>query len=464
MSLRSLRWQIQLWHAGLLVVLIAAVLAVFYGYERRARIARIDAELTGPLVSLLPRYVRLPGRPPRAAGNGDARPPGAPALDPDAEKKLEASGHYIHFTRSDGTVGYASPDIPAVPPVDPAAAGSMFGRWNGANRELVSLSPRGDTVILALRDTRIAADLRAFTLKLVLLGAAVIAAGLLGGYALASRAIRPLRTIGDSARRIAAGHWEERIPPGQAPIELEQLRTVLNTTFERLAAAYDQQRRFTADASHELGTPVAIITAKTQHALARPRSPEDYVEALSACRRAGERMRALTRDLLELAAYDSGSTAPRRVECDLAEIGREALALVAPLAEERQAVLVEQLGSVTARVDPLGLSQVLVNFLNNALRHNAPGVRVELAVRREGDAAVLSVSDNGRGIPPEALPQVFDRFYRADQARTRDTGGNGLGLAITKKIVELHEGVVTAANHPAGGAVFTVRLPLHPPA
>ena len=463
MSLRSLRWQIQLWHAGLLVVLVSAVLVAFYGYETRARIARIDAELTGPLISLLPRYVRLPGRPPRDAGP-DARPPGAPSLDPGVEKNLEASGHYIHVTRSDGTTGYVSPGAPEVPPVDTAARGSMFGRWNGAHRELVSLSPRGDVIILALRDTRIAADLRAFILRLVLLGAVVIAAGLLGGYVIAHRAIRTIRTIGASARRIAEGHWDERIPPGQAPVEFEQLRTVLNTTFERLAAAYDQQRRFTADASHELGTPVAIITAKTQHALARPRSPEDYVEALSACRRAGERMRALTRDLLDLAAYDSGSAAPRRVECDLAEVAREALALVAPLAEERQATLVERLDSVAARVDPLGLSQVLVNFLNNALRHNAPGVRVELAVRREGDTAVLSVSDQGRGIPPEALPHVFERFYRADQARARDTGGNGLGLAITKKIVELHQGEVTAANQPGGGAVFTVRLPLHPPA
>ncbi len=461
MSLRSLRWQIQLWHAGLLVALVSAVLVVFYGYENRARIARIDAELTGPLISLLPRHVRLPGRPPPSR---DSAAPSAPVLEPDVEKKLEASGHYIFVRRSDGTVAYSSADAPAIAPLPEGLGRSMFGRWNGAHRELVSLSPRGDLVILARRDTRIAADLHAFILRLVLLGLAVIAAGLLGGHLIAGRAMRPLRTIGVSARRIADGHWDERIPPGQAPVELEQLRVVLNTTFERLAAAYDQQRRFTADASHELGTPVAVITAKTQHALARPRSPEDYVEALAACRRAGDRMRALTRDLLELAAYDSGSAAPRRVECDLSEVAREALALVAPLAEERQAVLVENIEPLTARIDPLGLSQVLVNFLNNALRHNAPGVRVTLAVRREGDSAVLSVSDNGRGIPPEALPHVFERFYRADQARARDTGGNGLGLAITKKIVELHDGEIAAANQPAGGAVFTVRLPLAPPA
>ena len=460
MSFKSLRWQIQLWHAALLIVLVTAVLVAFYGYENRARVARIDAELTGPLVSLLPRHVRLPGRPPPSR---DANSPSSPALDPDVEKKLEASGHYIFVRRSDGTVAYVSPDAPAIAPLPERPAGrSMFGRWNGAHRELVSLSPRGDLVILARRDTQIAADLRAFILKLVFLGLAVVALGLLGGHFIAARVMRPLRTIADSARRIADGHWEERIAPGQAPAELEQLRSVLNDTFERLSAAYDQQRRFTADASHELGTPVAIVLAQTQHALARPRSNEDYLAALAACRRAAERMKALARDLLDLAAYDSGRSAPRRVECDLAELARESIALVATLAESHQSVLVENVESIPARVDPLGLGQVLVNLLSNAIVHNAPGVRITLSLRRTGTHAVFTVEDDGRGIPPESLSRIFDRFYRADPARSRDSGGSGLGLAIALQIVRLHDGELTAANRPSGGACFTLRIPLAP--
>jgi signal transduction histidine kinase len=456
MSLRSLRWQIQLWHAALLVVLVAVVLVAFYGYERRVRTARIDAELTGPVVAMLPRYIRLPGRPLSGpAGTGQNK---------DFEHNLEASGHYLIVLQSDGTTSYVSPDAPDTLALsEDQKPGAMFGRWNGAHRELVSLSPRGDIVIVALRDTRIAADLRAFTLKLAGLGLGVVALGLLGGYFIATRAIRPIRAIADSARRIASGHWSERIPAAQAPVELEQLRLVLNDTFEQLAALYERQRLFTADASHELGTPVAIVLAQTQHALARPRSPEDYAAALAACRRAGERMKALTRDLLDLAAYDSGTATPRRVECDLAEIARESLALAAPLAEDHRAELVEDIASVPARVDPLGLSQVLVNLVNNAILHNAPGVRVTLSLRRDGDHAVLTVTDNGRGIPPEALPNVFDRFFRAESARTREKGGSGLGLAIARQIVVLHEGTLTAENLPDAGARFTLRLPTAPP-
>ncbi|MBC8008513.1 MAG: HAMP domain-containing protein [Burkholderiales bacterium] len=384
-------------------------------------------------------------------------------------QELEASGHYILYRATDGSNDYTSAGAPEIQPIDRKLAanqnrGTMVGRWNGPNRELISFSPRGEVVLLGLHETRIAADLRAFVVRLALLGAGVIAAGLLGGYFIANRAIRPIRAIGDSARRIADGNWDERIPPGQAPVEVEQLRGVLNASFDRIAAAYDQQRRFTADASHELGTPVAIVLAQTQHALSRPRSPEEYVAALAACRRAGERMKALSRDLLDLAAYDAHTTAPRRVECDLAELARESLALVAPAVQSRQAVLVEHLEAVPARVDPLGLSQILVNLLNNALVHNAPGVRITVSVRREGEDAVLTVADNGRGIPPAALPNIFERFYRADSARGRDAGGSGLGLAIAHRIAVLHEGEIAASNPPEGGACFTLRLPTHPAA
>lgn len=449
---RSLRWQIQLWHASLLVVLIGAVLVSFYGYERRARIARIDAELTAPLVALLPRHVRLPGR---------ARPPAASPRD-NLEREFEASGHYILVFNSAGETVYASPGAPDnTSAVEREGDGPvMRGRWNGAHRELVNMSPRGDLVILARTDTRLAAELRTFALKLAALGLGVVSLGLAGGYFISNRTLRPIRSIASAARRVAAGGWHERIPAGPAPAEIDELRAVLNESFERIAAAYEQQRRFTADASHELGTPVAVVIAKTQHALARPRSNEDYVAALAACRRAGERMRALTRDLFDLAAYDNGSAAVRLVECDLSEIAREALKLVGPLAAERQSALAADLKPALVLADPVHLGRVLVNLLNNAIKHNSAGVRASISLRRAGSRAEVVVADDGRGIPPDALPLVFDRFYRADAARTRAEGGGGLGLSIAREIVRLHHGEITAANAPAGGAVFTVTLPL----
>ena len=451
---RSLRWQIQLWHAALLVALVSVVLVFFYGYERQARVTRLDAELTGPLIALLPRHLRLPGR----------NPPGAYDEETDnaLEVSLESTGHYILIFGPDGRTVYASPNAPdSVPGVDPAQkGGAMQGRWNGGHRELINKSPRGDIVILARNSTALAADLRAFTLKLAGLGVGVVALGLVGGHFIARRATGQLRAIGEAARRVAAGGWHERIPGGSAPAEIEELRGVLNDSFDRIADAYERQRRFTADASHELGTPVAIILGKTQHTLSRPRSPEDYVAALAACQRAGERMKALNRQLLDLASCDASTTPARRVECDLAELAREAAAQVATHAAERQARIEERLESIPARVDPLGLGQVLINLLNNALAHNKPGVRVTLSLRRENDHAVFSVGDDGAGIPEAALPHLFERFYRADSARTHDKRGAGLGLSIVQEIVRLHEGAISAANQPGGGALFTVRLPL----
>lgn len=448
MSLRSLRWQIQLWHAALLSLLVAAVLVAFYGYERRSLVSRIDAELTGPLIALLPQVLPLPGAP--AASRRQA-----------FVGSLESSGHYIIVrpSRAD-RADYTTADAPPLLPVpDDTGASRMLGRWNGANRELVNFSPRGDLVILGRRAANIDAELRAFALKLAGLGAALVSFGLLGGHLITSRAIRPLRAIGEAARRVADGGWHERIPADRAPAEVEDLRSVLNASFDRIAATYEQQRRFTADASHELGTPVSVILAKTQHALSRPRSAEDYAEALRTCRRAAERMQALHTALLDLASLDAASSPRRRVECHLSEIAREALALVTPRAEELGSRIHSDLAAVPARVDPLGVGQVLVNLLNNALTHNAAGVSISVLLRHEGDEAVFTVADTGTGIPDDALPHLFDRFYRADAARTRAAGGSGLGLSIAHAIVRLHGGSITAANQPSGGALFTVRLP-----
>ena len=471
---RSLRWQIQIWHGGLLFILVVTVLVAFYDYERRVRIARIDAELTGPVVALLPRFIRLPGEAgaegPRGRGpdrpDRPTRPTPTQGSPDDLVRGLEESGHYVYHARPNGTVNYVSPGAPEIPPIDKKltenqARGAMRGRWNASNRELVSISPRGEIVLLGLRENRIAADLREFVLRLALLGTVVIGAGLLGGYFIANRAIRPIRAIGDAALRIADGHWDQRIPACEAPVEVEQLRAVLNGSFERLATAYDMQRRFSADASHELGTPVAIVLAQTQHALSRPRTAEEYAAALQACRRAAERMRALTHDLLDLAAYEADSATARRVECDLAEVAREALAMTAGYANSREAIVVDRLEQISARIDPLGLSQVLVNLLTNSVAHNAPGRHVALTLSRDHDHARFEIEDDGRGIPAEALPRIFDRFYKSDASRQRDeTGGSGLGLSIAQRIVQLHGGTLTVANRPVGGACFTVRVPI----
>ena len=164
--------------------------------------------------------------------------------------------------------------------------------------------------------------------------------------------------------------------------------------------------------------------------------------------------------LLELSRVDSGELELAQTECDLARIARDSLEFIGPLAKQKNAVLRDSLQSVTVRGDAARLGQVIINLLNNALQHNADGVEISLTVERKGDNAILRVADNGVGIPAEALPQVFDRFYRADKSRSSATGGHGLGLAISKAIIEAHHGSIRAESEPGRGVAFIIELPL----
>jgi signal transduction histidine kinase len=356
-------------------------------------------------------------------------------------------------------VSYRSPGAPAgVPPPDPAIRGNQV-RWRGPNREVTHSVPGGMRLVVGKPGGLMQARLHAFAWKLAALGAGILALGMAVGSWLVGVALRPIGDIARTARQIAGGDWQQRIPATGDASELGALATVLNESFERIENNYAQQKRFSADAAHELGNPVAIILSQTQHALGRPREPREYVSALEACRRAGERMKAMTRDLLDLEGYESGRRLSQRIDCDLAEIVREACEAVGGLAEERRAEIVEDLQPVRARVHAASLGRAVINLIGNAIQHNADGVRVEVRLRATGGEACLQLADDGRGIPPAARPYLFDRFYRIDPNSGRSEG-RGLGLAIVKAIVAAHGGSVAVEGAPGEGACFVVRLPL----
>ena len=171
-------------------------------------------------------------------------------------------------------------------------------------------------------------------------------------------------------------------------------------------------------------------------------------------------MRVLVNSLLELARVDSGEFALLREECDLSHVAREALEFIQPLAEQKKIKLHSSLDAVPGKVDVLKLGQVLINLLTNAIQHNPEGTEVSIALQRRVDRAIFRISDNGAGIPAEAMPQLFERFFRADQARSRTKGNSGLGLAISKAIVQAHGGSIHAASKPGQGAEFVIDLPL----
>ena len=200
--------------------------------------------------------------------------------------------------------------------------------------------------------------------------------------------------------------------------ELGKLAAVLNASFARLEALFTQQSRFTADAAHELRTPVAVMLTQTQSALARERPAAEYRETLEACQRATQRMRRLIESLLELARFDAGQEPLRRTTCDLARIAGDCLELVRPLAAARGIGIHADLPAVECQGDAEHLGQVITNLLGNAIDYNRDGGEIRLAARRDGETATLVVSDTGPGIAPDDLPHVFERFHRGDKART----------------------------------------------
>jgi signal transduction histidine kinase len=239
---------------------------------------------------------------------------------------------------------------------------------------------------------------------------------------------------------------------------LGQLANLLNSTFSRLDAAFAQQKQFTADAAHELRTPLAVIISETQTALARPRNADEYRETVEACLETAQRMRSLTHALLELARFDAGQEKIESQPFDLAEIARKCIADAEKIARERNIRIITDLNAAPINGDPARIAQVIVNLLTNAIHYNKDGGEVRVTTQSENGAAILRVKDTGQGIGPEALPHIFERFYRADSSRTGSRGHSGLGLAISKAIIDAHHGTVSVESVVRQGTTFIIRI------
>jgi heavy metal sensor kinase len=286
----------------------------------------------------------------------------------------------------------------------------------------------------------------------------VLLIGLLGGGWLVTRALRPIQSISSAAQKIATGDLTQRISAADSESELGQLVGVLNSTFARLDTAFTQQARFTADAAHELRTPVTVMLTHTQNGLSSECLIDEHREAFEACQRAAQRMRRLIGSLLELARLDAGQEPMRHDPCDLAQVTRECLDLTRPLAEKRSIQLHADLPETLCQGDADRLAQVITNLLTNAIDYNHDGGEVRVSTHRHNGTATLTVTNTGPGIPESDLPHIFDRFHRADKARSSN-GHSGLGLAIAKAIVLAHGGTIEAQSEPGKSATLTVSVP-----
>ncbi len=309
---------------------------------------------------------------------------------------------------------------------------------------------------LPLQPTQQTATRVAVTLSAA--GLIALAIGLPLSFWATKRALAPLAHMATAAARITDAHLDQRLQYGGPPDELGSLAESLNQMLDRLEDSFGEQRRFVADASHELRTPVAVIRGNVELMRAGTLTGRDADESLEMIESESIRMSRLLDELLALARLESGGAVrvqPLRIDTLLEEVAARTRAL-----GERE-VAVDRDCNLWVEGDPDLLDGALMNLARNAVSHTGSGGHITFGCARHGDMAEISVTDDGRGVPDTDLDRVFDRFYRAPgEPRTDSAGGAGLGLAITKRVIETHAGTVHVRNVEPHGAQFVMRLPL----
>jgi two-component system OmpR family sensor kinase len=331
---------------------------------------------------------------------------------------------------------------------------------------MVSLPVRigADTFVVqvaaSLDDAR--AVLRGARWLFLLVSLAILGAVVATGAVLARRALRPIDRVVRQARRIGESSLAERLPHPGSQDEIGRLVETLNDMLERIERSFEVQRRFTADASHELRSPLSRLRAELEVTLRRPRDPGEYEEALRSCLEEVERLSWLTEELLGLARLDAGEG--RELATDavlLTSIVEQAVRRLAPEAERRDVTLVAApCPALSVKAAPGAASLAVANVLDNAVKFSPAGGRVTVRVFAEGGEAVVSVADTGPGVSPDEIPRLFERFHRGSAARSGEAPGTGLGLAISRALVEGQGGRIAVESSPGNGATFSIRLPL----
>lgn len=296
---------------------------------------------------------------------------------------------------------------------------------------------------------------------LLMIPAAVFVAAL-GGWFMARLALRPVQELRAAAHQISISNLDRRLPLSGTGDELDLLAATFNNVFERLQSAVEQMREFSVSISHELRTPLTALQGEAEITLMRASSVEDYRRVLTSQLEELGKLSRLVNQLLTLARAESGQLKLEPHEMDLAALVRSLVEQMEPIASYTgvQLAVVKDDPELWISADSQWLERVVLNLLDNAIKFTRSGGRVEVSLARDNGEARLEVSDTGSGIAPEALPHIFERFYREDASRSKEVAGVGLGLSLVRSIVAAHHGRVQVKSEPNVGSTFIVLLPL----
>jgi heavy metal sensor kinase len=384
---------------------------------------------------------------------------------------IEHSGDYLQIQNQQGLWIYRSPFFQKQGVSAADAAQLKRPRYEDRRlgrrsfrflSQVLDVDGRQYVVQIGVREGDVVETLVLFRRYLLLFAPFLLLAASGGGYWLSKRALKPVDALVRTAQSITGTNLSNRLERLETGDELQRLSDTLNEMLSRIESAFLKVSKFTADASHELRTPIALIRTEAEIALRKSRDEAEYREALYHVLSEAERTSTLIESLLALARADAGSESLKMQPVDLRKITQDAVQDWGPRILANNLRFEDQISETPVVVvgDISGLSRLLNILLENAVKYTPPPGKIELRLSKSDQRVVITIRDTGIGIRQEDLGKVFERFYRADKARSRQLGGSGLGLAIAKWIVEQHRGSVRVESSSAGGSTFFIDLPV----
>ncbi len=457
MNRLKIRWKLTLWYGCVLAVVLMVFGTVVFVIMRHHLMQRIDQGLNEELADVLSEVNR--------------------AKTPDGLKDwldrrfASHAGFDFQITRPSGERFFYNPRLAEkawpLPPRDAEPSAPAFqtlpvqgkGDWR-----IVQVKVAGPDGPLTVQVGRSLAafehELNELLMTFLLAGPLTLLVAISGGYFLASRVLRPVQEMTQAARVISADRLNERIAVVNPHDELGELGGTLNQMIERLERSFTEMRRFTADAAHELRTPLAIIRSEAEVALRLPRSSEQYCGVLENLLEDTNRLSMLADQLLFLSRQDAGLGRRVNESVQLDVLLREVVGNMQFVAQEKGVRLeLRDCPPCSLTTDSRLLRRVFVNLLDNAIKYTGQAGRVVVSSEVAAEKVTIRIQDSGVGISPEHLPHVFDRFYRVDAARSGEGNGAGLGLAICQAILRNLEGTISVESEVGKGTTFIVTLP-----